>query len=157
MHRTACKQASERRRARLWSVLMAACREPQFAEGPPAAEGTSESGLCLRRRFVRLTLSLSHHCATFTSAIIITTTAPLSDHAHHRDTRLPLAQGAYAEREARQSSKWATQWWASSEWVTWGRCTPAGSPTQDGGRCKVSRSSLLAPSRYNYGTFYSLL
>lgn len=81
------------------------------------------------------------------SALLTTITTPSSDNAHHRANRLSLAQSAYAEREARQSSKWATQWWASSEWVTWERCTPGGSPTQDGGRCKVSLESACTVSQ----------
>jgi hypothetical protein len=57
---------------------------------------------------------------------------------HSRDSWLSLA---YAEREAHQLSSWATQLWASSEWVIWARCTPGGSPTLAGGRCEVSSES----------------
>ena len=42
------------------------CRGPLVTEDPP----TGTSGLCLRRRFVRLTLA--HLCPTFASAIITT-------------------------------------------------------------------------------------
>lgn len=78
-------------------------------------------------------------------------------HIHHHTTlrsRTPQRQQAFScarrvpEREARQSSKWATQWWASSGWVTWERCTPGGSPTQDGGRCKVSLETACTVSRH---------
>lgn len=94
--------------------------------------------------------------SSFPPVLLTSITTPFSDHAHHRANRLSLAQSAYAEREARQSSKWATQWWASSEWAIWERCTPGGSPTQDGGRCKVSLESACTVSQQN-GTFYSPL
>ncbi len=46
-------------------------------------------------------------------------------------------------------SRWATQWWASLGWVTWARCTPAESATQDGGR---SASTTNGGSWSQHGT-----
>lgn len=57
---------------------------------------------------------------------------------HSCDSWLSLV---HAERDAHHLQSWATQLWASSEWVIWARCMPGGSPTLAGGRCKVSSES----------------
>jgi hypothetical protein len=113
---------------------------------PPAGRGDFFAGVRALPLFLRDNIQNRVVRFFFPTCLLILT--PLSDPAHHRDTRLSLAQSAYAECEARQSSTWATQWWASSEWVIWARCTPGGSPTQDGGRCRVSPESACTVSLY---------
>jgi hypothetical protein len=108
----------------------------------PAADFSA----CVRALPLFLRDNTQNRVVRFFFCICLPILTPPSDPAHHRDTRLSFAQSAYAEREARYPSTWATQWWASSEWVIWARCTPGGSPTQDGGRCKVFPESACTVS-----------
>jgi len=62
---------------------------------------------------------------------------------HFRDSWLSLV---CAERDAQNLQSWAKRLWASSEWAIWARCTPEGSPTLAGGRCKVSCESACTVS-----------
>lgn len=82
MHTTGC----ERRANEAVACADAACRKPQFAEAPPAAEGTSKRALSSP---VALSgsRSLTHLCATFASALIIitTTTSPACIPSYHQE------------------------------------------------------------------------
>ena len=78
----------------------------------------------------------SHSPSPFTPRNTTTQRAPL----HPCDSWLSIVF-VCAERDAHDLQSWATPWWASSEWVIWARCTPGGSPTPAGGRCKVSPES----------------
>ena len=76
------RTTSERRANEAVACADAACRKPQFAEAPPAAEGTSERALSSP---VALSgsRSLTHLCATFALAII-TTTLPSRIPSYHQ-------------------------------------------------------------------------